>query len=617
MIDEKEGLIEFTQAEIAGVHYLSAAHETLDAVTVTMDKAAYEKAANALEAAEKADKGSLSVTAKSAALVTALKQADATSQTDLISKTTDLISSISDNSNITLDPDTDGYFVGDILVNQAPGVLIQTSNLLNASQQLTKTPNDANKITFAEARDGLAASAGNVATDLAKAIKGNTDDSAKPALEASGAAVAAAADALATASKDNNQAAMNTAAADLQQKVQAFVLKCNAEMEHLMNNRIAGYHKVVLTHLGIALAVSLLAWVQLLTIVRAITRPLTRITGLMGEITSGNLKIAVPNTQRQDEIGKLTKALSAFYEAATERNKARQAEQKRMESEQQRNTRIRELNDNFSGSVEKVITQLTASIAELNKSAQTLAKKASESTQQTTRVAATAEEAAANSQSIASAAEELSASIREISSRLEGSNASVQEASGEAKHTFEVIAELSRDSAKIGEVVELITNIAAQTNLLALNATIEAARAGDSGKGFAVVASEVKSLANQTAKATEEISAHIGSLQASVQKVSGAVEHIATTILQLSEFFSAISSAITEQDAVTQEIARNVQNTASGVGDVGNNIKAIAQAIHLAEQTTHGITEATKIVDTEAQELQKDVTNYIAAIRNT
>ncbi len=196
---------------------------------------------------------------------------------DALGKTTTLISSIADNSNITLDPDLDAYFVGDILVNQTTGALTQVSALLSAASTLESGKNDDNKIAYVEARDGFAASTGNIATELGKAIKGNVDGSVKAALAADGEAVAAAADKLLTISKTNDHAALRIAAEDVSRKMHALTFKADDQMEKLLNSRNAGFRNIIIERLGIALLVVLAGVALSFTVVRSITRPVTSI----------------------------------------------------------------------------------------------------------------------------------------------------------------------------------------------------------------------------------------------------------------------------------------------------------------------------------------------------
>lgn len=617
LVTEKDDLISFTKQEIAGVAYLRAATDAVGAMAPSDTMAeAMGRAVAGLQKVEQTDAGAMAVTAKNGALIAAM-QAAMTSKdnADALSKASDLISSLSDNSNITLDPDSDAYFVGDILVNQSMGVLQQTYGLVGAAHDLDAERNDDHKVAYAEARDGLVTSAGNLATDLAKALKNNADGSVHANLEANGKELASAVDAVVTASKGEDRAALGKAANQLINTTRSFATKSADEMELLLNNRVAGFRSVLFTRLSMAIVSILIGALVSLTMVRSITKPLALITGLMGRLTAGELNVDVPQDDRKDEIGGLVLALKAFHDAAIERDHALKAEKERVEKDRQRAHYIGQLNETFRGSVSTALSHLRSAVGQLKSASEVMAKDSETSAHQVTTVAAAAEQASANVQTVAAASEELSASIQEISRNLTESKAVTLQASEEAKHTRIKVMELSEATNKIGDVVSLINQIAGQTNLLALNATIEAARAGEAGKGFAVVASEVKALANQTARATEEITGHIVAIQDSVKKVVTAMETIDGTINRVNEIAIKTSAAVEEQGAATNEIARNVQEAAMGTAEVTTNISHISQTVANTGVVAKEVSDAAKSLDTQSIKLDDDVSGYLAGIQ--
>jgi methyl-accepting chemotaxis protein len=273
------------------------------------------------------------------------------------------------------------------------------------------------------------------------------------------------------------------------------------------------------------------------------------------------------------------------------------------------------LADDFETNVKAVVESVSASAAEMQGTANSMSSTAEETSRQAVAVAAASEQASANVQTVASSAEELSSSIEEISRQVMQSSKIAEDAVDEAKKADEKVQGLAEAAQKIGDVVNLINNIASQTNLLALNATIEAARAGEAGKGFAVVASEVKSLATQTAKATEEIGDQIGAIQTATSDAVTAIKGISATITQISEISTAIAGAVEEQGAATREIAGSVQQAAAGTQEVSSNISGVTQA---ATETGSGavqVLEAASQLSTQSEDLRRQVDAFLIAVR--
>ncbi len=268
----------------------------------------------------------------------------------------------------------------------------------------------------------------------------------------------------------------------------------------------------------------------------------------------------------------------------------------------------------IAGDVKEVVEVVASASTEMKASSESLAAAAEETAAQSTTVAAASEEVTANIQTVASAAEQLAASVQEVSSQVVDSTRISQEAVDETERTNETVQGLADAAQKIGDVVNLISDIAGQTNLLALNATIEAARAGEAGKGFAVVASEVKSLATQTAKATEDIAAQVSAIQGATKEAVSAIEGIGNTIGRISEIATSISSAVEEQSAATSEISRNVQEAASGTQEVSSNITGVSTSASESGEAAGQVLSAAESLANEGEQMRQKVDEFLAAL---
>ncbi len=269
----------------------------------------------------------------------------------------------------------------------------------------------------------------------------------------------------------------------------------------------------------------------------------------------------------------------------------------------------------FGGDVDTILATVTSAAASLKTTAETLAADAADASRQTVAVSAASEEASSNVQTVASAAEQLAGSIAEIGRQVAESTRTTRRAVDEANQTHALVTTLADAAQRIGEVVKLINDIAGRTNLLALNATIEAARAGEAGKGFAVVASEVKSLATQTARATDDIAAQVGAIQDATSRAVAAIDAIRTTIAGVSEISTTIAAAVEEQDAATKEIARNVQQAAAGTGEVNRNIAGLNGTATRTGDAAGSVLAAARSLGGEAGALNQRVAGFFEQVR--
>ncbi|MBB1093014.1 HAMP domain-containing protein [Rhodopseudomonas palustris] len=366
----------------------------------------------------------------------------------------------------------------------------------------------------------------------------------------------------------------------------------------------------------ITIAAQLIGFVLGWLIGRAVSRPIVKISDTMRELASGNLDVAVAGSGRHDEIGLMACTVEVFKTNALDvrRLKVEQEAAEQRVAEEHK-AEMRRLADDFEGAVGQIIQTVTSASTELEASAGTLTSTADRSQELATSVAAASEQASANVQSVASATEQMASSISEISRQVQESARIAGEAVDQARKTNQRIGHLSEAANRIGDVVDLINTIAGQTNLLALNATIEAARAGDAGRGFAVVASEVKALAEQTAKATGEISQQISGMQAATQDSVGAIREIGGTIERMSEIASTIASAVEEQGAATQEISRNVQQAAQGTHLVSTNITDVQRGATETGSASSQVLAAAQSLSRDSGLLRQEVSRFVETVR--
>lgn len=349
-----------------------------------------------------------------------------------------------------------------------------------------------------------------------------------------------------------------------------------------------------------------------------IVRPIRRAVANLKSLADGQLEIEIYGSQRRDEIGDIARTMLIFKEnglRVTQLQEEREHQKEQNEIKQRQN--MNNLADTFDISVRKIVETVASAATEMQTSSSVLTDIAQQTSFQAEGATVASDRSTINVQTVASAAEELSSSISEISRQIGRSSQVAGNAASQAQKTDALVQGLAESAKKIGEVISLINDIASQTNLLALNATIEAARAGDAGKGFAVVASEVKILANQTARATEEIRAQIAAVQQATTDSVNAIGEITIIIEQINEVTGSIAAAVEEQSAATKEIARNVQEASNGVQEVSSTITQVNEASAKSGIAASEVNQAATELSQQSETLMMEVTSFIARVRSS
>ena len=402
------------------------------------------------------------------------------------------------------------------------------------------------------------------------------------------------------------------AAGDLTEKVAADML---AELQQLDTAIQDANAAGIITSVAISIVAGVVGVALALLIARGISGPVVSMTRTMSKLAEGDHTVAVPALDNRDEIGAMAKAVEVFKRNAIEQERLQAEQEHEQQARGARAERVDNLVKGFDKDVATALQAVDSAATEMQTTSQSMAATAEETSRQAANVAAASQQAAGNVQTVASAAEELASSITEIGRQMEQTHQIANKAALDAQQTQSTVRGLAASAQKIGQVVDLINDIAAQTNLLALNATIEAARAGEAGRGFAVVANEVKTLANQTAKATGDIAGQINAVRTEIGSTVEAIEGIVGTISEINQIAAATAAAVEQQQAATREIARNVEQAAVGTQEVSSNIEGVTQAAGETGSACTQVLQSARQLGDQADDMRRFVDAFLSKVR--
>jgi methyl-accepting chemotaxis protein len=420
----------------------------------------------------------------------------------------------------------------------------------------------------------------------------------------------------ATSTRGTAASSLSSALAKLREKAETAMEALDRRQAKVMDDGLAAQGALRTTIIAITVGLTVLAGVMGWWGGRQITVPIISMTDAMHRLASNDLAVEIPARERGDEIGQMARAVQVFKDNAIA---VRQLRDQQAESEarmlRERRAAMDELAEDFQSHVSGVVDLVGTAAREMGETSRSMAAIAEQASARVAHACAAADKASGSVKSVAAATDELSASTTEIGRQVSHANVTARHAAERAEQTDAIVSGLADAAQRIGEIVSMITGIAGQTNLLALNATIEAARAGDAGKGFAVVAGEVKSLANQTAHATGEISEQIGAIQTVTLQAVAAIREICTTIGDVAQVSSVIAEAVTRQQEAAHTIAREAEVAADGTAQVLSTINSVTEVVAAAGQSASQVLHDTEILARTSGELSSQTENFVARIR--
>jgi methyl-accepting chemotaxis protein len=609
---DSEAKIGFAAKELMGVHYVAAVRDIQDQVARGADMGSLEGAIGGIE---EAFDGELNTAGAAQPLITALEGPD---RGAAVQAAADLIGKSAASSNLTLDPDLDSFYTQDALTVKIPTIVAGFSRLVSTvagsvGRELSVDEQVAVGVqvgALKPAMDGLAA-------DIVSAVGGNPDKTVDGAVTPAIDKVTELAKSAMAALADHAKAGEADAIAHpLLDAVSAAGAADAVEVEHLLNARIDGFRRDELINGGIALALFMGAVGYASTVVqRGTVGPLRRLTVTMRKLAAHDLSAEIADAERGDEVGGMSRAVIALKEQMVARRRLNAEAETARALRDRQHAAIGQHTQDFGQSVTGVLVSLGTSASTLHQAAQDMAASVEQTHCSTASTAVGAEMNSSRLSGVAAATEELTASVDEIARQVSNAAQVARSTVEQADVTGAKVLGLSEAIGQIGDIVQLISNIAGQTNLLALNATIEAARAGEAGKGFAVVASEVKQLATQTRSATEQISAQLGAIQAAAEKAIRAVRGVGKSILQMDEVTATIAAAVEEQGAATREIAAHVQAVSLQNEECARSMQDVAGVAERAKQAGKHVLVAGDEIGRVSDALRQEVAHFLAALR--
>ncbi|MFZ4542107.1 MAG: methyl-accepting chemotaxis protein [Rickettsiales bacterium] len=550
----------------------------------------------------------------------------------LIQHIVDLTKHVGDTSNLILDGDLDSYYLMDASISAAPAMLQYVATFKNAIYTGLHEGNG----VLSEELQTKAVEEGTLLKSLYyNRIKDSiltafnedpnfngVSPSLKPILEASLATF--------TASEDKVYANLmtlgngtNVSAEDFYSLIDSYNDDASkiseetlGELEKMITTRVSALQQDRTKQLAIAAALVIAAYILFFVVSGSISNAVKNMTRTMKLLADGDTSVEVPSTQYDNEIGHMGQAVLVFKENMQQTEKLRlEQEQQKILAEQEKRQTMNSMADAFESSIKSVVTEVSASASQMRGNAERLNVLADETKSTSAVVASTASRAAQTATQVAAAAEELTAAIGEISAQVQKSSGVANQASQQAENINQSMHLLVEKSNRVGEVIQFITNIASQINLLALNATIESARAGEAGRGFAVVASEVKNLANQTAKATEEIVQQVQSMQEATEGAVKSVGEIISIISEISASTAGVAAAVEEQSAATNEISRNIAHTASGTNEISRSIVSVEKGADETGSSSRQVLDSAKALSAQSATLSEKVDEFLNTVR--